>query len=107
MNLRKKLKSYPEIKQNLHRLKCERDACLEPFEKFRIDIVIEDTERQIDTILTQIGGISDEYSKAVILEHFIDQKPIREISRELNYSVEWVYKKIAKGIIEIEEDSND
>lgn len=102
MSLRKQLKSYPDLRRNLKKLRNEREACLNGHKEFSVDMAIDDMERQIDAILAQIACVSDEQAKCVMFDHFIVGKSVRDIGKQQNYSIEWVYKKISKGITEIE-----
>ena len=101
MCLRKKLKDYPHAKNSLARLKQERESCLDLDKIFSLDAAISDAEREIDQLLTDVMNISDELSRAFIIDHFIEGRSIYQLEIKFCYSKEWIYKKIAIGIDEI------
>ncbi len=101
MPIRRQLKDYPLLKKDLLRLKLERDECLDTSKRLLLDATICDTEKRVDTLLSELLLIEDGLARTFIIDHFIEGKSIQQLENKFCYSREWIYKKIAVGINEI------
>ncbi len=102
VSTRSKLKNYRVSRQSIEALRQERSRCLDPDKQFELDHQITDAEADLDRLLSCVMGVTDGLAKQFLIEHFINGKTIYQLEVKFCYSREWIYKKIALGIRQIE-----
>lgn len=102
-SIRQKLRAYRLSRQSLEAMRKERANCLNSETGFELDAKIQAIETELDRLLSCVMGITDGLAQSFIIEHFINGKTIYQVEIKFCYSREWVYKKIALGIRQIEE----